>query len=157
DLGLPMGYPILVTIIAFGTILGVRSIRHRALFRKLFRTAGRYLPAERLVTLARSGFSDQSEGQEREVSILLADIVEVTSFSNKPDLTASEVVQVANRYFTLMQSIIDHHAGCSDKFLGDAVLAFWNGLSDEPEHAVKALAAAQDIINAVSSSQLSDQ
>jgi len=157
DLWLPMGYPILVTIIAFGTILGVRSIRHRALFRKLFRTAGRYLPAERLVTLARSGFSDQSEGQEREVSILLADIVEFTSFSNKPDLTASEVVQVANRYFTLMQSIIDHHAGCSDKFLGDAVLAFWNGLSDEPEHAVKALAAAQDIINAVSSSQLSDQ
>src|SRR5262249_40385727 len=71
--------------------------------------------------------------------------------------TASEIVQVANRYFTLMQSIIDHHEGCSDKFLGDAVLAFWNGLSDEPEHAVKALAAAQEIINAVSSAQVSDE
>jgi CHASE2 domain/Adenylate and Guanylate cyclase catalytic domain len=116
DLWLPMGYPILVTILAFGTILGVRSIRHRALFRRLFRTAGRYLPPERLVTLARSGFDEQREGQEREVSILLADIVGFTSFSNRPGLTASEVVRVANRYFTLMQSIIDHHQGCSDKF-----------------------------------------
>jgi adenylate cyclase len=157
DLWLPMGYPILISIIAFGTILGVRSVRHRALFRRLFRTAGRYLPPERLVTLARSGFADLHEGQEREVSILLADIVGFTSFSNRPGLSASEVVGVANRYFTLMQSVIDHHEGCSDKFLGDAVLAFWNGLSDEPDHALKALAAAQDIVNAVNSAQASDQ
>jgi class 3 adenylate cyclase/CHASE2 domain-containing sensor protein len=156
DLWLPMGYPILLTTLAFGTILGVRSIRHRALFRRLFRTAGRYLPPERLVTLARSGFADQREGQEREVSILLADIVGFTAFSNRPDLTASEIVRVANRYFTLMQSIIDHHQGCSDKFLGDAALAFWNGLSDEPDHAIKALGAAQDIINAVNTAQVSD-
>ena len=150
DLWLPMGYPILATVLAFGTILGVRSVRHRALFRRLFRTAGRYLPPERLVTLARTGFADPLEGQEREVSILLADLVGFTSFSNPPDLTASEIVRVANRYFTLMQSAIDRHEGCSDKFLGDAVLAFWNGLSDEPEHASKALAAAQDIIDAAS-------
>jgi adenylate cyclase len=145
-----------VTIIAFGTILGVRSIRHRALFRKLFQTAGRYLPPERLVVLARGGFADQREGQEREVSILLADLVGFTSFSNKPGLTASEAVGVANRYFTMMQSVIDRHEGCSDKFLGDAVLAFWNGLSDEPNHAMKALAAARDIIDAVNSAEASD-
>jgi class 3 adenylate cyclase/CHASE2 domain-containing sensor protein len=156
ELWLPMGYPILVTIIAFGTILGVRSIRHRALFRKLFQTAGRYLPPERLVVLARGGFADQREGQEREVSILLADLVGFTSFSNKPGLTASEAVGVANRYFTMMQSVIDRHEGCSDKFLGDAVLAFWNGLSDEPNHAMKALAAARDIIDAVNSAEASD-
>jgi class 3 adenylate cyclase len=156
-LWLPMGYPILVTVLAFGTILGIRSIRHRALFRRLFRTAGRYLPPERLVTLARGGFADPLEGQEREVSILLADLVGFTAFSNRPDLTASEIVRVANRYFTLMQTAIDHHEGCSDKFLGDAVLAFWNGLADEPEHAVKALAAANEIIDAVSAAEGSDQ
>jgi adenylate cyclase len=156
-LWLPMGYPILVTVLAFGTILGMRSIRHRALFRRLFRTAGRYLPPERLVTLARGGFADPLEGQEREVSILLADLVGFTAFSNRPDLTASEIVRVANRYFTLMQTAIDRHQGCSDKFLGDAVLAFWNGLADEPEHAVKALAAAKEIIDAVSAAEGSDQ
>jgi adenylate cyclase len=156
DLWLPMGYPILVTVVAFGSILGVRSVRHRALFRRLFRTAGRYLPPARLVTLARGGFADSLEGQERDVSILLADLAGFTAFSNRPDLTASEIVRVANRYFTLMQAAIDRHEGCSDKFLGDAVLAFWNGLSDEPNHAVKALAAAQDIIEAVSSAEGSD-
>ena len=156
DLWLPMGYPVLATVLAFGTILGFRSVRHRAFFRRLYRTVGRYLPPERLVTLARSSFSDPLEGQEREVSILLADLAGFTSFSNRPDLTASEIVRVANRYFTLMQAAIDRHDGCSDKFLGDAVLAFWNGLSDEPEHAVKALATAQDIIEAVSAAEGSD-
>jgi adenylate cyclase len=155
-LWLPMGYPILVTALAFGTILGIRSVRHRALFRRLFRTAGRYLPPERLVTLARGGFADPLEGQEREVSILLADLVGFTAFSNRPDLTASEIVRVANRYFTLMQTAIDRHEGCSDKFLGDAVLAFWNGLADEPDHALKALATAKEIIDAVSAAEGSD-
>jgi adenylate cyclase len=149
DLWLPMGFPILGTNLAFGIILAVRSVRHRAFFRRLYRTAGRYLPPARLVTLARSGFADPGEGQEREVSILLADLVGFTTFSNRPDLTASEVVRTANRYFTLMHAAIDRHHGCSDKFLGDAVLAFWNGLAEEPDHAVKALAAAREIIAAV--------
>jgi adenylate cyclase len=150
DLWLPMGYPIVATVIAFGAIVGIRSVRHRTYFRRLYRTTGRYLPPERLVTLARSGFADPPEGQEREVSILLADLVGFTSFSNEPGRTASEVVRVANSYFTAMQAAIDRHDGCSDKFLGDAVLAFWNGLSDEPAHALKALAAARDIMATVS-------
>jgi adenylate cyclase len=149
DIWLPMGYPILVTISAFAAIVGLRSVRHRALFRSLYRTAGRYLPPARLVTLARSGFADPLDGHERDVSILLVDLAGFTSFSNRPDLSASDIVRMANRYFTLMQGVIDRHGGCSDKFLGDAVLAFWNGLSDEPDHALKALAAASEIISAI--------
>jgi adenylate cyclase len=149
-----MGFPILAANVAFGTVLAMRSVRHAAFFRRLYRTAGRYVPPARLVTLARTGFADPGEGQEREVSILLADLVGFTSFSNQPARSASEVVRIANNYFTLMQAAIDRREGCSDKFLGDAVLAFWNGLSDEPEHAVKALATAQEIITAVSTSEV---
>jgi class 3 adenylate cyclase len=156
DIWLPMGYPILVTIFAFATIVGIRSVRYRALFRSLYRTAGRYLPPARLVRLARSGFTDPLDGHEREVSILLVDLAGFTSFSNRPDMSASHVVRTANRYFTLMQETIDRYEGCSDKFLGDAVLAFWNGFSDEPEHPLKALAAAAEIINAVGSAKESD-
>ena len=105
DIWLPMGYPILVTIFAFAAIVGIRSVRHRALFRSLYRTAGRYLPPARLVTLARSGFADPLDGHERDVSILLVDLAGFTSFSNRPDLSASDIVRMANRYFTLMQGI----------------------------------------------------
>jgi class 3 adenylate cyclase len=52
-----------------------------------------------------------------------------------------------------MHEAIDRHDGCSDKFLGDAVLAFWNGLSDEPDHAFKALATAQEIIDVVNTAE----
>jgi len=88
---------------------------------------------------------------------MFCDLVGFTAFSNRPDLSVSEIVRVANRYFTLMQTAIDRHEGCSDKFLGDAVLAFWNGLADEPEHAEKALATAKEIIAAVSAAEGSDQ
>jgi adenylate cyclase len=148
-----MGYPVFAANLAFGTIVGLRSVRHRAYFRRLYLTAGRYLPPERLVTLARAGFADPPEGQEREVSVLLADLAGFTAFSNRPDHTASEVVRIANRYFTMMQAAIDRQGGCSDKFLGDAVLAFWNGLTDEPDHAFKALAAAQEIMNSVADAE----
>jgi hypothetical protein len=47
DLWLPMGYPILVTILAFGILLGIRTLRHRALFRQLFQTAGDYIATSR--------------------------------------------------------------------------------------------------------------
>src|SRR4029079_19781968 len=87
DTWLPMGYPILVTISAFAAIVGLRSVRHRALFRSLYRTAGRYLPPARLVTLARSGFADPLDGHEREVSILLVDLAGFTAFSNQPAKT----------------------------------------------------------------------
>ena len=157
DLWLPMGYPTMAAILAFGAIVGIRSARHRMYFRRLYRTTGRYLPPARLVTLARSGFADPPEGQEREVSILLVDLIGFTRFSNEPHRTASEVVRVANRYFTEMQAAIDRHEGCSDKFLGDAVLAFWNGLSDEPAHALKALTAARDIIDTLSRSGIADE
>jgi adenylate cyclase len=130
-------------------VTAARFGRHRATFRRLYRTAGRYLPPARLAALARTGFVDAKEGQEREVSILLVDLVGFTSFSNEQDRTASEVVKVANRYFSIMQAIIDRHGGCSDKFLGDAVLAFWNGFADEPAHALKAITAAHEIIAAI--------
>src|SRR5207248_5591349 len=148
-LWLPMGYPIIVVMLLFAAIVSVRSVRHRVAFRGLFQTAGRYLPPARLVELARSGFSEPPEGEEREVSILLVDLIGFTTFSNAPGRTARDVVRTANQYFSLMQAVIDRHGGCSDKFLGDAVLAFWNGLSEDPAHATKALASAREIIEAV--------
>ena len=149
DRWLPMGYPVVATTVSFVAITAARFSRHRATFRRLYRTAGRYLPPARLAALARTGFVDAQDGQEREVSILLVDLVGFTSFANEKGRTASEVVKFANRYFTIMQAIIDRHGGCSDKFLGDAVLAFWNGFADEPDHALKAVLAAHEIISTV--------
>jgi adenylate cyclase len=152
DLWLPMGYPILATSLMFAAVVSLRSARHRILFKRLYRTAGRYLPPARLVDLAREGFANPPQGQEREVSMLLVDLIGFTTFSNQPGRNPSEVVRTANAYFTLMQEAIDRHGGCSDKFLGDAVLAFWNGLADDPDHAARALAAALEIISTVNES-----
>ncbi len=150
---LPLGYPIVTTSFIFWTIVGLRWGRDRALFGRLLRSFGRYLPPARVAALARSGFTEPPKGQEREVTILLADLIDFTSFTNAPGVSASEVVAVAGQYFAVIQRAIDRHGGCCDKFLGDAVLAFWNGISDEPDHAAKGLEAARDILNDVNNAR----
>jgi adenylate cyclase len=141
----PMGYPILLAGAAFWVVLGLRWRYHGVQFDRMYRAVGRYLPDARLIQLSRSGFDEVGEGQEREVSILLADIVGFTAFSNAAGVSPSSAVATANRYFAQVQSAIDRHDGFSDKFLGDSVLAFWNGVSDEANHTVKAFLAALEV------------
>ena len=137
---LPLGAPILLASGLAGAILTVRALRHRREFDRLFQAASRYLPLGWLSDPARSG--DTQSGEEREVSLVLADLIGFTDFVTDPYRSASVVVRDINRHFTIMQDAVDRFGGFTDKFIGDAVLAFWNGLHDDPDHAAQALAAA---------------
>jgi class 3 adenylate cyclase len=151
DLWLPTGYPLVTAGIACVSIIGLRWGVYRATLQRLYRSFGRYMPPQRLAELAHLGFEDNGKGRERTVTILLTDIVGFTAFSNDAGRTATQVVEVANRYFTIIQEIIDRYGGCSDKFLGDAVLAFWNGFAEDREHASKGVLAGRDILRAIDS------
>jgi adenylate cyclase len=79
-------------------------------------------------------------GEERELSILFTDIRGFTSLSEK--LSPQEVVNLLNRYFTPMTALVREHGGTLDKFIGDALMAFWNAPLDVPEHPARAVSAA---------------
>jgi adenylate cyclase len=72
-------------------------------------------------------------GEERKLSILFTDIRGFTSISEK--LSPDQVVKLLNCYFTPMTALVREHSGTMDKFIGDALMAFWNAPLEVPGHA----------------------
>jgi adenylate cyclase len=80
------------------------------------------------------------EGQERELSIMFSDIRGFTSISES--LRPREVVAMLNGYFTPMTALVKASRGTLDKFIGDALLAYWNAPVDVPGHGLEAVGTA---------------
>jgi adenylate cyclase len=79
-------------------------------------------------------------GTRRELSILFSDIRGFTTFSEKMDAVA--LSKFLNEYLGVMTDLVFKHGGTLDKYIGDAVMAFWGAPLDQPEHAANALKTA---------------
>ncbi|MDR1396459.1 MAG: adenylate/guanylate cyclase domain-containing protein [Desulfarculales bacterium] len=83
---------------------------------------------------------DLFAGEERDLSIMFTDIRGFTSISEK--LSPQQIVALLNRYFTPMTALVLEHGGTMDKFIGDALMAFWNAPLEVAEHQIKAVETA---------------
>jgi len=97
--------------------------------------------------LAREGEDGELRAQERDLSVLFADIVGFTTRAEH--LTPTEVAALLNRFFSRMTEIIFEQEGTVDKFVGDAILAVFGAPLEQADHAVRAVRAAQGMRRAV--------
>ena len=79
-------------------------------------------------------------GEVRELSILFCDVRNFTSISER--LTAHELTHFINTLLTPLTDIILQRRGTIDKYMGDAIMAFWNAPLDDRDHAANACQAA---------------
>ncbi len=79
-------------------------------------------------------------GEKRELSIFFSDIEKFSSFSEK--LKPETLIALLNDYLSDMGAIIKEEGGYLDKFIGDAIVAFWNAPLPQPDHAVRICRAA---------------
>ncbi|MBT6932145.1 MAG: adenylate/guanylate cyclase domain-containing protein [Proteobacteria bacterium] len=104
----------------------------------------RYVPknlVRRLIQLEAKGRGVEAE--EREVTILFTDIAGYTSIADGMD--PKDLADLLNNYFEVLVTPVTARGGTVDKFIGDALMAFWNAPDEQTDHADLALAAASDI------------
>jgi adenylate cyclase len=82
--------------------------------------------------------------RKTEITVMFSDIRGFTTISEKLD--AQELAQLLSQYLTSMTKIVFAHSGTLDKYIGDAVMAFWGAPFEEPGHAVNACYAAIEML-----------
>ena len=133
--------------VAFLAALGYLSViegRERSRFHAAM---GKYLSPEVLEEVMSKGALRAEVGERRNISVLFSDIRGFTTISEKQD--AAGVVGILNEYFSVMVSIIFHRNGTLDKFIGDAIMAFWGAPVFRGDHAVLAVRAALEMAAAL--------
>ena len=106
-----------------------------------------YLPsvvADRI--RGRDGATRPLRGEEREVSVVFADLAGFTTFSETREPT--EVLEMLNAFWAVVVPVIDASGGVIEHFAGDGIMAIFNPRGDQPDHARRAARAGTDIVMA---------
>lgn len=137
-------YPLLALAIGVFGAVGVAAAVHgfeRERIRDLF---ARFVP-EAVVddVLARVDDDLRLGGERRVVTVLFSDIRGFTSYSE--DRTPEEVIEILNRYLTVMSNVILDHGGTLIAYMGDGIMAVFGAPTEQLDHADQALAAAEEM------------
>ena len=100
---------------------------------------GRYVPRSLVMRLIKEGGFGAGTA-ERAVAIMFTDIVDFTATCER--MTAPEVAAFINHHLTLISGCVEHEGGTIDKFIGDAVMAFWGAPARMDNPAAAACRAA---------------
>lgn len=86
-------------------------------------------------------------GEIRDISVMFTDIRNFTTISER--LPPADLIQLMNDFLTPMSDLVMSHRGTIDKYMGDAMMAFWNAPLDDPDHARNACIAALEMNKAL--------
>jgi len=144
DMVLPLAASVLMTVslytvnMAYGYFVEARSKRQ---FTELF---GQYVPPELVDEMARDPQKYNMEPRAAELTILFSDVRGFTSISEA--LKPEELREYINQYLTDMSGIIrGKHRGTLDKYIGDAIMAFWGAPVEDAQHARNGVLAALEM------------
>jgi adenylate cyclase len=136
--GLVMILALFTLNMAYGFFVEARGMRQ---ITGLF---GQYVPPELVDEMARDPEKYNMKPRAAELTILFSDVRDFTSISEA--LEPEELREYINEYLTEMSAIIrNRHRGTLDKYMGDAIMAFWGAPVADPEHARNGVLAALDM------------
>jgi adenylate cyclase len=136
----PVAWPVTaVSLSMLGTLLLNYAVegRQKRFLRSAFR---QYLSHEFIEQMLEHPEQLKLGGEKRELTMLFSDLEKFSSFSER--LPPSELTALLNDYLTDMTRIIQEEGGTVDKFVGDAIVAFWNAPLSHHDHAARACRAA---------------
>jgi adenylate cyclase len=112
--------------------------------RQLAGRFGQYIPPELVEELSENPEAMALKSENKELTVLFSDVRNFTTISE--GLDPEELTALMNEYLTPMTGLIFRHRGTIDKYMGDAIMAFWGAPLDDPDHARNALKAAMAML-----------
>jgi adenylate cyclase len=142
-------YPLLSTTAIYLTLIFFSFVREQTQRRQIRSAFGQYLSPALVEQLAQAPERLVLGGEEREMTIMFSDMRGFTSISETYKNDPQGLTGLMNRFLTPLTNAILDRKGTIDKYMGDAIMAFWNAPLDDEDHQVNACEAALDMLEQV--------
>lgn len=142
-------YPLLSTTAIYLTLIFSSFVREQAQRRQIRSAFGQYLSPALVEQLAQSPEKLVLGGEEREMTIMFSDVRGFTSISESYKHDPQGLTALMNRFLTPLTNAILARKGTIDKYMGDAIMAFWNAPIDDKQHEINACEAAIDMLDRI--------
>jgi len=140
-------YPSICLVILFITATLLNYIRIETERRRVKQAFGLYISPDFMKELTAHPDKLQLGGETRELTVMFTDIRNFTSISES--LSPEELINLMNDFLTPMSDLVMKRRGTIDKYMGDAMMAFWNAPLNDPDHARHACIAALEMNQAL--------
>ena len=152
---LPMAMPLLATAGSPVIAYVARYLAEERLRNQIQSAFGHYLSPVIVDRLANDAKSLKLGGEERDITVMFADLSGFTVASTK--MTPEDLTSKVNRYFRYIVKPVDETGGYVERFVGDAVMGIWGAPLSDSNHAVSAIRAAIAIIDGVRRAREEDE
>jgi adenylate cyclase len=142
-------YPLLSTTAIYLTLIFTSFVREQAQRRQIRSAFGQYLSPALIEQLAQSPEKLVLGGEEREMTIMFSDVRGFTTISESYKHDPQGLTALMNRFLTPLTNAILARKGTIDKYMGDAIMAFWNAPLDDKEHQLNACEAAVEMLERI--------
>ena len=139
-------YPLMSTTAIYLTLIFTSFVREQSQRRQIRSAFGQYLSPALVEQLAQSPEKLVLGGEQREMTIMFSDMRGFTSISETYKNDPQGLTALMNRFLTPLTNAILNRKGTIDKYMGDAIMAFWNAPLDDKEHQINACEAAIDML-----------
>ena len=143
NLVLPLASSALMIPLIFAVNMSYGFFAETKTKRHLTGLFGQYVPKELVVKMSKHPENFSIKGESRDMTVLFSDVRGFTTISE--GLKPQELTKLMNEYMTPMTHVIQKHRGTIDKYIGDAIMAFWGAPLRDDEHARNAILAALDM------------
>src|ERR1700681_1381817 len=142
-------YPLLSTTSIYLTLIFTSFVREQKQRRQIRSAFAQYLSPALIEQLAQSPEKLVLGGEEREMTIMFSDVRGFTTISESYKHDPQGLTALMNRFLTPLTNAILARKGTIDKYMGDAIMAFWNAPLDDKEHQLNACEAALDMLERI--------
>ena len=138
-------YPVLSSLVIYLTLIFTNYVKEQAQRRQIRSAFGQYLSPALVEQLAQAPEKLVLGGEQRDMTIMFSDVRGFTTISEMYKSDPQGLTSLMNRFLTPLTNAIIDRKGTIDKYMGDAIMAFWNAPLTDATHEINACEAALDM------------